>query len=124
MLRKVKERLIVYWSKLYKLRRKLLVSLSILLSPVVLFSISFYCTKWYNEHEIVINMDNNILFFVMLSFMTIIVLINLWNNINQGRLLKDVHYLLNIFVELYLQDKKIDEEHMKEVKSFLEKHGG
>jgi len=109
--------------KYLKYRRKILVGLGIVLSPIVLSMISYYCSEYYSYHNININNQNYLVFFLMLGFMMIISLANFVNTLYSKRLTRDTHNILQILFEVVLEDGETIKKHSEEIKSLIKKYG-
>jgi len=110
--------------KYLKYQRKILVGLGIALSPAVLSMIGYYCNEYYSFHNININNQNYLIFFLMMGFVVIISLANLVNAIYSRKLANDTHNIVQILVEMYLEDTEKFKQHGEKILNYFDKYGG
>lgn len=110
--------------KWLKYQRKILVGTGIALSPVVLSMIGYYCQEYYNFHNINVNSQNYLIFFLMLAFVVVITLANFVNTLYTKRLTKDTHNIVEILVEMYLEDTEKFKNYGEKIMNYFNKYGG
>lgn len=121
-----------------KVGRKCIVTLGIILSPILLMQIGYYCTDYYRFSNINVNTSNYIPFLIMLSFMVVIVLVNLINTYSNHKLTKevlkvtennkeltsDIHNILQILLQVVLEDSEKIQTKIDDVLLFINKYRG
>lgn len=117
----MKEKKEVNW---LKFRRKAVVVSGIVISPILLSQIGYYCQRFYEANNLTFDKTNYGSFFAMLGFTVIIVLMNLLNMIDNRKILKDVHNITQILLQVVLEDNDENKSKLNEILGIAKKYGG